>query len=68
MGIIAAVLVYIGSDLSHTLSSSEKELITSITSGGAFFGAIFAGLTADHYGRKNAIYVGCALFTASAIF
>ncbi|KAI0438350.1 general substrate transporter [Xylaria telfairii] len=66
-GIIAAVLVYISSDLGHTLSSSEKELITSITSGGAFFGAIFAGLTADHYGRKGAIYVGCVLFIVGAI-
>ncbi|KAI0534274.1 general substrate transporter [Xylaria digitata] len=66
-GIIAAVLVYIGSDLGHTLSSSEKELITSITSGGAFFGAIFAGMTADQYGRKGAIYIGCVLFTIGAI-
>ena len=67
-GIISGVLVYIDSDLGHTLSSSEKELITSITSGGAFFGAIFAGLTADRYGRKIAIYVGCLLFTIGAIF
>ncbi|KAI1297801.1 general substrate transporter [Xylaria venustula] len=66
-GIIAAVLVYIGSDLGHTLSSNEKELITSITSGGAFFGAIFAGLTADSYGRKGAIYVGCVLFVVGAV-
>ncbi|KAL9109912.1 MAG: hypothetical protein Q9227_005435 [Pyrenula ochraceoflavens] len=66
-GIISAVLVYINRDLGHTLSSSEKELITSITSGAAFFGAIFAGATADRYGRKIAIYVGCALFTIGAI-
>ncbi|KAJ2993493.1 hypothetical protein NUW58_g1825 [Xylaria curta] len=56
-GIIAGVLVYIGSDLGHTLSSSEKELITSITSGGAFFGAMFAGITADRYGRSAAAIV-----------
>ncbi|RWA06688.1 hypothetical protein EKO27_g8417 [Xylaria grammica] len=66
-GIIAAVLVYIKADLGHNLSSGEKELITSITSGGAFFGAIFAGMTADKYGRKGAIYVGCLLFTIGAI-
>ncbi|KAI8191746.1 Myo-inositol transporter 1 [Colletotrichum sp. SAR 10_65] len=66
-GIISAVLVYISQDLGHTLSSSEKELITSITSGGAFIGAIFAGATADRFGRKIAIYVGCFLFTAGAI-
>jgi SP family myo-inositol transporter-like MFS transporter 13 len=47
-GIISAVLVYLGGDLNHRpATSSEKELITSLTSGGAFFGAIIAGLTAD---------------------
>ena len=48
-------------------SSGEKELITSLCSGGAFIGSIIAGLTADQYGRKVAIYVGCALFTIGAI-
>jgi SP family myo-inositol transporter-like MFS transporter 13 len=57
-GIISAVLVYINSDLGHELKSSEKELITSLCSGGAFIGAIIAGLTADKYGRKGAIYAG----------
>ncbi|KAH0362696.1 general substrate transporter, partial [Aureobasidium melanogenum] len=67
-GIISAVLVYIGTSLDHkVLTSGEKELITSITSGAAFFGAIFAGLTADKYGRKPAIYVGCVLFIIGAI-
>ncbi|TKA57885.1 hypothetical protein B0A49_11196, partial [Cryomyces minteri] len=66
-GIISAVLVYIGASLGHELSSNEKELITSITSGAAFFGAIFAGATADRYGRKIAIYVGCVLFIVGAI-
>ncbi|RBQ70237.1 hypothetical protein FVER53590_02081 [Fusarium verticillioides] len=66
-GIISAVLVYIHRDLGKTLTSQEKELITSITSGGAFLGAIFAGCSADRYGRKVAIYVGCVLFTVGAI-
>lgn len=66
-GIISAVLLYINDDLGHELDSQEKELITSITSGGAFIGAIVAGLTADRYGRKIAIYVGCALFTIGAV-
>ncbi|KAJ9129747.1 Myo-inositol transporter [Pleurostoma richardsiae] len=66
-GIIAAVLVYIGDSLDHKrLTASEKELVTSITSGAAFFGAIFAGLTADKYGRKPPIYLGCVLFTIGA--
>ena len=66
-GIISAVLVYLNDDLGHVLTSSEKELITSITSGGAFIGAIAAGLTADRFGRKGAIYMGCVLFIIGAI-
>ncbi|KXH55613.1 hypothetical protein CSAL01_10240 [Colletotrichum salicis] len=38
-----------------------------ITSGGAFIGAIFAGATADRFGRKIAIHVGSFLFTAGAV-
>jgi len=67
-GIISAVLVYIGASLDHhDLSVGEKSLITSITSGAAFFGAIFAGLTSDKYGRKMAIYFGCVLFILGAV-
>lgn len=61
------MLVTIGDDLGHKLSSSEQELITSITSGGALIGAVFAGLTADRYGRKISIYCGCAVFVVGAI-
>ena len=67
-GIISAVLVYLGTDLGGVeTTSSEKELITSLCSVGAFIGAIIAGLTADKFGRKIAIYVGCVLFVAGAI-
>ncbi|KAK6384354.1 hypothetical protein LTS17_001917 [Exophiala oligosperma] len=67
-GIISAVLVYLHSDLNNRpVTSSEKELITSLCSGGAFIGSIIAGLTADKYGRKIAIYVGCVLFTVGAL-
>ena len=60
--------MYLGNDLDgRETSSGEKELITSLCSGGAFIGAIIAGLTADRYGRKIAIYVGCVLFTVGAI-
>src|SRR5271156_3174936 len=49
-GIISAVLVYLGTDLGgHETSANEKELITSLCSGGAFIGAIIAGLTADKF-------------------
>ncbi|MCJ1251125.1 myo-inositol transporter [Trapelia coarctata] len=66
-GIISAVLVYLYDDLGHELSPGEKELITSISSGAAFFGAIIAGLTADRFGRKGAIYAGCVLFILGAV-
>ncbi|KUJ24513.1 general substrate transporter [Mollisia scopiformis] len=66
-GIISAVLVYLNDDLGKVLNASEKELITSITSGGAFIGAVAAGLTADRFGRKGAIYMGCFLFIIGAI-
>jgi SP family myo-inositol transporter-like MFS transporter 13 len=66
-GIISAVLVYLNDDLGKVLNASEKELITSITSGGAFIGAVAAGLTADRFGRKGAIYMGCILFIVGAV-
>ncbi|KAJ9299664.1 hypothetical protein DTO271G3_2548 [Paecilomyces variotii] len=68
LGIISPVLVCLGDDLNNRfLSSDEKELITSLSSGGAFVGAIIACLTADRYGRKVAIYIDCSLFTIGAI-
>ncbi|KAI6815294.1 general substrate transporter [Hortaea werneckii] len=67
-GIISAVLVYLGTDLDNKeASSGEKEAITALCSAGAFVGAIIAGLTADKYGRKIAIYIGCVLFTVGAV-
>jgi SP family myo-inositol transporter-like MFS transporter 13 len=66
-GVISAVLVSLKSDLGHHLSPNEQELITSLTSGGALVGAIIAGLSADKYGRKLAIYLGCFLFIIGAI-
>ncbi|KAK1141334.1 hypothetical protein N8T08_009125 [Aspergillus melleus] len=66
-GVISAVLVNLGSDLGKPLSSNEQELVTAITSGGALIGAVLAGLTSDKYGRKLAVYVGCALFFIGTI-
>ena len=62
------MLVYLENDLNgRPTTSGEKEAITSLCSAGAFIGAIIAGLTADKYGRKIAIYVGCVLFVIGAI-
>ncbi len=46
-GIISGALVLLGEDLGHELSNSEKQLVTSLTSGGAFVGALLAACVAD---------------------
>lgn len=61
------MLVVLNDDLGHELNSNEKELITSLTSGGAFLGALAAGCSADKYGRKAAIFLGCIVFFVGAI-
>jgi SP family myo-inositol transporter-like MFS transporter 13 len=66
-GVISAVLVNLENDLGHALTANEQELITSITSGGALIGALIAGLPADRYGRKLALYIGCVLFVLGSV-
>ena len=67
-GVISGVLVVLGTDLNNRpLSSSDKELITALCAAGAFCGAIIAGITADRYGRKPAIWFASVLFTIGAI-
>ncbi|KAI7160595.1 general substrate transporter [Hortaea werneckii] len=66
-GYISSVLVSIGTSLGHILSSSEQELVTSLTSGGALIGAIMAGLTADRFGRKVPIWLACATFIIGTV-
>lgn len=66
-GYISAVLVTLGTSLGHELSSGEQELVTSLTSGGAFVGAIAAGLSADRFGRRWPIWGACAVFIVGTI-
>jgi len=61
------VLVTIGDSLGKTLTSSEQELVTSLTSGGALCGAIVAGLTADRFGRKMPILAACVVFVVGTV-
>lgn len=67
-GVISGVLVVLGTDLDgRLLSHGEKELITSLCAAGALIGAIIAGVTADKYGRKPAIWFASVLFTIGAL-
>ncbi|KAI0884275.1 general substrate transporter [Annulohypoxylon maeteangense] len=66
-GYISSVLVTIGTSLGHALDSSEQELVTSLTSGGALIGAVFAGLTADRYGRRMPIWIACIVFVIGTV-
>ncbi|KAL0939923.1 myo-inositol transporter [Colletotrichum truncatum] len=67
-GVISGVLVVLGTDLGgKELTHSEKELVTALTAAGAFIGAIIAGITADKYGRKPAIWFASVLFTIGAL-
>jgi len=66
-GYISSVLVTIGKSLGHELTSSEQELVTSLTSGGALVGAVIAGLMADKFGRKLPIWLACVVFVIGTV-
>jgi hypothetical protein len=51
IGVISGALLFIGQDF-HGISSTEKELLTSILLIGAVAGAMFAGRIADKIGRR----------------
>ena len=61
------MLVTIGNSLGQALSSSDQELVTSLTSGGALVGAVGAGLSADRFGRKWPIWGACLLFVIGTV-
>lgn len=56
-----------GDDLGHNLSNGDKELITSITTGLAFVGGIFAGISSDKFGRKWLLWVADVFFIIGAV-
>ncbi|KAF2031750.1 putative transporter [Setomelanomma holmii] len=66
-GYISSVLVTIGTSLGHELTSSEQELVTSLTSGGALVGAVIAGTLADRFGRKLPIFLACLVFVIGTV-
>ncbi|KAK9234582.1 general substrate transporter [Lipomyces kononenkoae] len=68
LAIISGVLLMVKTDLDgNTLTSNQQELLTSITSGGAFVGALSAGFMLDRFGRRVAIGIGSIMFTIGSI-
>ncbi|EDO16287.1 hypothetical protein Kpol_1053p24 [Vanderwaltozyma polyspora DSM 70294] len=67
-GYISTALISIGTDLDHKeLTYGNKEFITAATSLGALISSIFAGISADIFGRKPCILLSNLMFLIGAI-
>jgi SP family myo-inositol transporter-like MFS transporter 13 len=66
-GYNSAVLVTINDSLGYVLSSSEQEMVTSLTSSGALVEAVRAALTADRFGRHRPVWGACMTFVIGTI-
>lgn len=60
-GVISGALLFIGKDF-HGLTSTSKELLTSILLIGAVTGALFAGKIADKIGRRRTVLATAVVF------
>jgi sugar porter (SP) family MFS transporter len=65
-GVISGALLFIGKDF-HGLSSTNKELLTSILLIGAVVGALFAGKVADKIGRRRTVLGTAAVFVLGVL-
>ncbi|QEU59805.1 Itr1/Itr2 [Kluyveromyces lactis] len=66
-GYISSALVSIGTDLDNKpLTYGDKEIITAATSLGALISAVFAGISADIFGRKPCLMFSNILFVIGA--
>ena len=68
-GVISGVLLYLKpSDLQRLqITDLNKELITSSTSIGSFFGSLISFKLADYYGRRITLAICCAIFILASI-
>ncbi|KAM3420578.1 hypothetical protein BST61_g3840 [Cercospora zeina] len=67
-GVISSTLVSIGTDLSdRPLTTTDKSIVTAITSLSALLSAPSTGFFADRYGRKSVIFVPAMLFALGAV-
>ncbi|KAJ5641028.1 general substrate transporter [Penicillium herquei] len=62
LGVIAEAIASPSLVDKFNLNSTESGAITAVFTGGAFFGAIFAGPMGDYAGRKYTILVGSIVF------
>lgn len=69
-GVISGVLLSLKpQDLALTvLTDFQKELITSVTSLGSFFGSILGFPLSDKYGRKATLAICCVVFIVAAVW
>jgi MFS family permease len=65
-GVISGALLFIGRDF-HGVSSTQKELLTSILLLGAVAGALAAGRIADRVGRRPTVLGTAAVFVAGVL-
>jgi SP family myo-inositol transporter-like MFS transporter 13 len=65
--VLNGVFIAINDDLGRTLSSGDKELLTSITSAGAFVAALFSSFIADGWGRKRVMFFSTLTFVVGAL-
>jgi sugar porter (SP) family MFS transporter len=65
-GVISGALLFIGKDF-HGVSSTQKELLTSILLLGAVAGALLAGRIADRVGRRRTVLGTAAVFVVGVL-
>ena len=63
VGIIAAVLLYLGKTISLTVE--ETSFIVAAVLGGSMFSSLLAGILADWFGRKKMMVVSGLMFVGS---
>lgn len=62
LGVIAEAIASPSLVSEFNIDSTQSGAITAVFTGGAFFGAIFAGPLGDYTGRKYTILVGSIIF------